>query len=58
MEAIHFLGFLEFFNFAKPLNSAEMRMFRWTRGKTRLDHIRNEDVEMDKREDQVGPHQK
>ena len=35
-----------------------MRMFRWTRGKTRLDHIRNEDVEMDKREDQAGPHQK
>ena len=40
------------------LNSAEMRMLRWTRGKTRLDHIRNEDVEMDKREDQVGSHQK
>ena len=26
------------------LNSAEMRMLRWTRGKTRLDHIRNEDI--------------
>ena len=26
------------------LNSAEMRMFRWARGKTRLDHIRNEDI--------------
>ena len=25
------------------LNSAEMRMLRWARGKTRLDHIRNED---------------
>ena len=24
------------------LNSAEMRMLRWARGKTRLDHIRNE----------------
>ena len=26
------------------LNSAEMRMLRWARGKTRLDHIRNEDT--------------
>ena len=26
------------------LNSAEMRMFRWARGNTRLDHIRNEDI--------------
>ncbi len=26
------------------LNSAEMRMLRWTREKTRLDHIRNEDI--------------
>ena len=26
------------------LNSAEMRMLRWTRGKTRLDYIRNEDT--------------
>ena len=26
------------------LNSAEMRMLRWARGKTRLDHIRNEDL--------------
>ena len=26
------------------LNSVEMRMLRWTRGKTRLDHIRNEDI--------------
>ena len=26
------------------LNSAEMRMLRWARGKTRLDHIRNEDI--------------
>ena len=24
------------------LNSAEMRMLRWARGKTRLDHMRNE----------------
>ena len=29
------------------LNSAEMRMFRWARGKTRLDHIRNEDIRKD-----------
>ena len=26
------------------LKSAEMRMLRWARGKTRLDHIRNEDI--------------
>ena len=26
------------------LNSAEIRMLRWARGKTRLDHIRNEDI--------------
>ena len=26
------------------LNSAEMRMLRWARGKTRLDHIMNEDT--------------
>ena len=26
------------------LNSAEMRMLRWARGKTMLDHIRNEDI--------------
>ena len=26
------------------LNSAVMRMLRWARGKTRLDHIRNEDT--------------
>ena len=26
------------------LNSAEMMMLRWARGKTRLDHIRNEDI--------------
>ena len=26
------------------LNSAEVRMLRWARGKTRLDHIRNEDI--------------
>ena len=25
-------------------NSAEMRTLRWARGKTRLDHIRNEDI--------------
>ena len=28
---------------SKP-NSAEMRMLRWARGKTRLDNIRNEDI--------------
>ena len=26
------------------INSAEMKMLRWARGKTRLDHIRNEDI--------------
>ena len=26
------------------LNSAEMRMLRWARGKTQLDHVRNEDI--------------
>ena len=26
------------------LNSTEMRILRWARGKTRLDHIRNEDT--------------
>ena len=30
--------------YENKLNSAEMRMFRWARGKTRLDHIRNEDT--------------
>ena len=29
------------------LNSAEMRLLRWVRGKTRLDHIRNEDIRKD-----------
>ena len=29
---------------SKRVNSAEMRMLRWARGKTRLDHIRNEDI--------------
>ena len=29
------------------LNSAEMRMLRWARGNTRLDHIRNEDIRKD-----------
>ena len=29
---------------ASKLNSAEMRMLRWARGKTMLDHIRNEDI--------------
>ena len=28
----------------RKLNSAEMMMLRWARGKTRLDHIRNEDI--------------
>ena len=28
--------------YENKLNSAEMRMLRWARGKTRLDHIRNE----------------
>ena len=28
----------------EELNSAGMRMLRWARGKTRLDHIRNEDT--------------
>ena len=31
------------------LNSAEMRMLRWARGKTRLDHIRNEDIRKEAR---------
>ena len=26
------------------LNSAEMRMLKWAREKTRLDHIRNKDI--------------
>ena len=26
------------------LNSAEMRMLSWARAKTRLDHVRNEDI--------------
>ena len=34
------------------LNSAEMRMLRWARGKTRLDHIRNEDI---RKEAHVNP---
>ena len=34
------------------LNSAEMRMLRWARGKTRWDHIRNEDT---RKEAQVKP---
>ena len=34
------------------LNSAEMRMLRWARGKTRLDHIRIEDI---RKEAQVKP---
>ena len=34
------------------LNSAEMRMLRWARGKTRLDHFRNEDI---RREADVKP---
>ena len=29
------------------LNSAEMRILRWARGKTRLDHIRKEDIRKD-----------
>ena len=28
----------------KRLNSAEIKMLRWSRGKTRLDHIRNEAI--------------
>ena len=28
--------------YENKLNSAEMRMLRWARGKTRLDHIRND----------------
>ena len=38
--------------YESKLNSAEMRMLRWTRGKTRLDHIRNEDI---RKEAQVKP---
>ena len=30
--------------YESKLKSAEMRMLRWARGKTRLDHIRNEDI--------------
>ena len=30
--------------YESKLNSAEIRMLRWARGKTRLDHIRNEDI--------------
>ena len=30
--------------YENKLNSAEVRMLRWVRGKTRLDHIRNEDI--------------
>ena len=30
--------------YENKLNSAEMRMLRWARGKTRLDHISNEDI--------------
>ena len=29
--------------YESKLNSAEMRMLRWARGKTRLDHIRSEE---------------
>ena len=28
----------------RKLSSAKMRMLRWARGKTRLDHIRNDDI--------------
>ena len=34
------------------LNSSEMRMLRWARGKTKLDHIRNEDI---RKESHVKP---
>ena len=30
--------------YESKLNPAKMRMLRWARGKTRLDHIRNEDI--------------
>ena len=30
--------------YESKLNSAEMRMLRWARGKTTWDHIRNEDT--------------
>ena len=30
--------------YENKLNSAEMGMLRWARGKTRLDHVRNEDI--------------
>ena len=32
--------------YENKLNSADMRMLRWERGKTRLDHIRNENIKM------------
>ena len=35
------------------LNSAEMRMLRWARGKTRLDHVRNEDIRKEARKKSV-----
>ena len=28
----------------RKLHTTEMRMLRWTRGKTRLDHVRNVDI--------------
>ena len=34
------------------LNSAEMRILGWARGKTRVDHIRNEDI---RKEAQMKP---
>ena len=37
------------------LNSGEMRMLRWARGKTRLDHIRNEDIRQEAHVKDVEP---
>ena len=28
----------------RKLHTTEMRMLRWARGNTRLDHVRNEDI--------------
>ena len=39
-------------NDENKLNSAEMRMLRWPRAKTRLDHFRNEDI---RKEAHVNP---